>query len=244
MISLELVPRDKESLIQEAKECLGLWGVDRINIPDIRRLPYRSFDAASDLLDANIQVIPHIRTQDRSLDIQVQMIANLVQKGLKEVLLVSGDVIPNEIQSECSPIALCKVLKQEFPQLLVYGALDPYRQSMRKELDYSLEKLASGMDALLSQPFFDQNLLEFWGRFFTPGQLWAGVAPVNSLKSQEYWEKINQVPFSTPLDYSLLGSAKLGKELVQLAESMGHRTYLMPIRMRALDYINALNQQL
>lgn len=242
MISLELVPRDVESLVAEAKECLGVWGVDRINVPDIRRISLRSHVAAEHLLRAGVSVIPHIRTRDRNLLEQMRLIAPLVELGLKEILLVSGDVVVGEEHSGCTPLELFKELKREFPQLSIYGALDPYRQDMRSELDYALSKLDAGMDALLSQPFFDDTLLEYWGRFFEPGKLWAGVAPVNSAKSQEYWEKINRVPFSKPLDFSLEGSARLGADLVQLAYDMGHRAYLMPIRMKALDYLKALEQ--
>lgn len=240
MISLELVPRDVESLLAEAQECMGIWGVDRINVPDIRRISLRSHDAAAHLLASGINAIPHIRTRDRSLAQQMQVIEPLVQAGLKEILLVSGDVVVGEDHSGCTPLELLAELKTQFPELLVYGALDPYRQDMRAELDYALAKLDAGMDALLSQPFFDDTLLQYWGRFFSPGQLWAGVAPVNSEKSQAYWEKINKVPFSKPLDYSLDGSAKLGAELVALATDMGHRAYLMPIRMKAVDYLRAL----
>lgn len=240
MISLELVPRDVTSLLAEARECLGIWGVDRINVPDIRRMSLRSHDAAMELFKNNINAIPHIRTRDRSIVEQMGLIEPLVEQGLTEILLVSGDVFDDDHDRGCTPLQLLAELKKAFPKLLVYGALDPYRQDMRSELDYALQKLDSGMDALLSQPFFDENLLEFWGRFFRAGQLWAGVAPVNSSKSQEYWEKVNKVPFSTPLDYSLEGSARSGAALVNLALEMGHRAYLMPIRMKAVDYLNAL----
>jgi methylenetetrahydrofolate reductase (NADPH) len=242
MLSMELVPRSIEGLVEESAACWGIREIRRINVPDIRRLNVRSHDAASALLDAGFAPIPHLRTRDRSLSATLELLAPLFDKGLKEVLVVSGDPQPGEVDSGVSPIDLIPEILREFKDAVVYGGLDPYRQSPLGELEYARAKLKAGATGLFSQPFFETDYLQFWQRFFGPGELWAGISPVQSLKTREYWEKINRVPFAKEPDFSPEGLARTALELLDCAATAQQHAYLMPIRMPAAEYLALLEQ--
>jgi methylenetetrahydrofolate reductase (NADPH) len=240
VISLELVPRDLQSLLDEARTCIGQMNIDRINIPDIKRLPLRSHDAALYLAQAGVSTVPHVRVKDRPLNETLNYVDQLIAAGVQEILFVSGDVIPGIDSYDVQVLSVIEAVKSKHPSCQVYGGLDPYRQDLRGEMLYAKDKISAGCDALFTQPFFDSRLIEFWSDFFNPRQLWIGVAPVNSAKSQEYWEKTNKVPFAQPLDYSVAGCAELGRSLLATAEKCQQNAYLMPIRLSAAEYLNAL----
>ena len=69
MISIELIPRDKESLekdVRLVKE--NLSSVDAINIPDLLAFDLRSWEGASLTMRYFPYSIPHLRAIDFSLD--------------------------------------------------------------------------------------------------------------------------------------------------------------------------------
>jgi methylenetetrahydrofolate reductase (NADPH) len=240
MLSMELVPRTLESLVQEASACWNVREIQRINVPDIRRLDVRSHEAASALLDAGLNPVPHFRTRDRDLKSLIEIVGPLIDRGLEEILVVSGDPTPGQIDSEVTPIQAIQELRQVFPGLGIYAGLDPYRQAPFAEIDYAKRKLDAGALGLFSQPFFEVEYLQFWQKFFGQGQLWAGISPVQSQKTKEYWEKVNHVPFAKEPDTTPEGLAINALELLECAYEAGQHAYLMPIRMSAPEYLSLL----
>ncbi len=46
--------------------------------------------------------------------------------------------------------------------MTIYAGLDPYRDSLQSELNYTNEKLEAGADGLFTQPFFDLRWMEIY----------------------------------------------------------------------------------
>jgi methylenetetrahydrofolate reductase (NADPH) len=241
MISLELVPRTLEALKIDMESVLKTnYKLDRINIPDIKRLDWRSWEAAELLLDMGVMPIPHFRSQDFDAGEVVDVVRPLINKGIQEILIVSGDPFEGQLKKGLTPIEMLGELKAEFPELKLFAGLDPYRTSWMDELKYCKEKLAAGFDALFSQPFFCEDLMNSWLKHFEPGQIYAGFAPVTSEKSIKYWQNVNKVPLLDGFDTSLIGNSKLANRLIKNVAQKGQGCYLMPIRVKASEFLNSL----
>jgi methylenetetrahydrofolate reductase (NADPH) len=237
-ISLELVPRNIPELIAEAHFALERYAfLDKINIPDLKRLGLRSIDAAKALLEASIAVVPHIRTQDYGVEHHLQLLEPLVNAGLKELLLVSGDAFADVEASGCTPIQLTVALKKEFPELFVFGALDPYRAGVAQELEYTQQKLDAGMDGIFSQPFFCTRLLEIYLEQCRNTTFYVGFSPVLAQKSAQYWQKTNKVVFPEGFSPTLEWNHNTCHRVLQKTAEFGQKAYLMPIRMGAAEFL-------
>ncbi len=242
MVSLELVPRSIESLVKEAKQALSRYPeLQYINIPDVIRLDIRSWEATEALLRAGIPTIPHIRAMDHRGDQLNFILKPLIELGLEKVVIISGDApdFPDFKPSGETPITLTSSVKQAFPSLKVYGAVDPYRQNFKDEIAYVHKKIAAGMDGVFSQAFFDSRLLEIYLDQLEGITFFAGISPVNSEKSVKYWERINQVVFPKKFDISIEANAKLANEILSMVKAKGQHAYLMPILISSEKYLKS-----
>lgn len=240
MIFLELVPRDSQQTIDESIQSLQNYSqLSGINIPDIKQLQTRSYNMVDMLLEHNIDALPHIRTKDKSVSDYVEIVERLIQKGLKKILLVSGDSHQDAVFNT-SPIELTKALKSKFPQLTVYSAIDPYRQSFEDEVDYAKKKLAAGTDGFFTQPFFDIELVEQYLKEFSQTQLFIGISPVLSQKSYDYWVNVNNVAFPASFELNLKYNCELGKLILSKITHYKQHAYIMPIKIDLFNYLDKL----
>ncbi len=239
---VELVPRDIPSLISDAKRLTSqMTSINGINIPDVLRLPNRSFDMAKQLLNEGIFAVPHIRSIDRPVEAITEIVKDLVQHGLKSILIVSGDAPPEDReQFDIRPCALISHLKQTCPSLKIYAALDPYRQSLKDELAYCKEKTDAGADGFFTQPFFDVRLAEIYLEQLTSTDIFLGISPVYTEKSLNYWKTRNNVVFPPDFNITEDYNQVLGSDLVQLAKQMNQNTYLMPITADPFPYVSSV----
>ena len=91
MIFLELVPKQMPDLISDCQWALSNFtAIDGINIPDILRVPNRSYTAVIELEKTNINSLPHIRICDFSTNDLLALCERLTQ-NIKHLLLISGD---------------------------------------------------------------------------------------------------------------------------------------------------------
>jgi len=243
-IALELVPKDLNSLLDSSKKHIANFPkISAINIPEIRSVEIKSFEASEHLLKNNVVAIPHFRLIDRTLGELESLIEKLIPLGLKQTLLISGDPpidMPNFVPSGVRAPEAIKYIKNKFPQLGVYAGQDPYRQSFRKELDYCKEKLDAGADGFFTQPFFCEGLLAQWFEHLPETEMWIGLCPVTGQSSRTYWETVNQVVFPPNFRFDLEGNCIMGRRILTLVEAAKKDAYLMPITISAEKYLNAL----
>jgi methylenetetrahydrofolate reductase (NADPH) len=240
---MELIPRNEANFVAEAQSILStVDSICAINVPDVLRLPIRSYTAAKLLLNVGIRVVPHIRAIDHLLMDTVAIISELVDLGLQDVLIISGDppLDPHHPIFDVSVTSLIYAVKSKHPRLNVYGALDPYRQSIKSELVYCHAKFESGADGVFTQPFFDLKFADIYLDQLRDTQVFLGISPVTTEQSMSYWKTRNHVVF--PLEFVPTYEYNVGltKRLLALAASYSQHTYLMPIRLDASAYASAV----
>ncbi len=243
-IALELVPKTLDSFLEESKTHMNNFPKIRaINVPELRSVEIKSFEASEHLLKNGVAAIPHFRLIDRTLDDLEMKIEKLVSLGLKQVLLISGDPpldAPDFVPSGIKIPQAIKHLKTKFKQLKVYAGQDTYRQSFKKEFDYCKEKLDAGADGFFTQPFFSESILNQWLEQLPGIEMWIGLSPVASKTSRNYWETINQVVFPPDFRFDLEGNAITSRRILTQIEAAGKNAYLMPIAISAEKYLNEL----
>ncbi|MEJ2197343.1 MAG: hypothetical protein P8X54_02065 [Desulfuromonadales bacterium] len=137
-LSIELVPRDPESLQQEMQSIREHFpAVETINIPDLLKFPLRSWDACSQAKAFFPHTIPHLRAIDVDLRQPFPLVDAFAQAGIDTVLVIAGDQ-PQDMSRRVyrtSSIELIRALKAAIPSLKVYAGIDPYRTGLKTELD-------------------------------------------------------------------------------------------------------------
>ena len=243
MIFLELVARNLDNLLRLASNSLDshclLTG---INIPDIKRLDTRSYNAVAFLLKHKIRCLPHIRAQDAPVDEHLKTIETLIELGLKEILIISGDPISKTAKPvyNTTVIDLVNALKSKFSSLKVYCGIDPYRQGLNDEFEYADKKLQAGADGLFSQPFFDIELLDRVLNEFSNTNFFAGIAPVTKQSSFDYWVNVNKVSFPEEFNLDLGYNCGLAQRIISLSKSYGQHCYLMPIKTPVGEFLDGV----
>lgn len=239
---LELVPHDLDRLSQHAEIYLKQFPqLDGINVPDILRVEHRSYTAAAALLKHGITTVPHIRRIDHPISKTIEIISALVDKGLKHVLIVKGD-LPQNMQDifDIKAETVISTLKKKLPELKVYAAIDQYRQSFKSEYDYCQEKIDAGCDGFFTQPFFHPDFAKVYLDQIRNSNIFIGFSPVVTEKSFNYWVNRNNAVFPKNFEYTLEHNARIAKELIKITEDYNQHTYHMPIRVNVADYLAAV----
>lgn len=240
MILVELVPKEDHDVLGEAKDLLSLFPfISGFNIPDILKLSSRSYHVAADFQLNGMNAIPHFRAIDMPMEKSLEVVAHLVEKGLEHILIVTGDA-PASIDYKTYPVSstgLISEIKKTFPKLHVYGALDPYRHSFREELEYCDDKIRAGVDGFFTQPFFDVELARIVVEQLSK-PVFIGVSPVMTEGSKHYWMTRNKAIFPSSFELTETYNATLARDIVHLAERMGHHIYFMPIRENPKQFLS------
>ena len=242
-ISIELVPRTAQ-LLEE--ECLAVKArfpaLDVANIPDILRMPLRSWEACRIGRRYFRRVIPHLRAIDFCLtkpgDIE-EAIASF-----DEVLIISGDT-PRDFSRLTYPttsVDLIAFVKRRFPHIRVYAGVDPYRRGPRAELDYLKRKIEAGADAFFTQPFFCLHLLDAYLSMLSAYEVFWGISPVLSDKSRSYWESTNQAIFAADYQHTMEFNQRFAREFLSRLSSQRAHAYFMPIRTSTVAYLEGILQ--
>lgn len=239
MLSIELVPRDLEVMVSEADEVRRRFDQFQwLNIPDIKKLSVRSHEAALAAAHLPFRVIPHIRARDRSPAETVDILRRLVDGGVNDALIVTGDRIEQDPDAE-HPTALDVIEEAAKSDISIglWAALDPYRGELRAELEYARAKVEAGACGLFTQPFFDVRLAEMCLEQLDGTDTFVGISPVTSEKSCRYWERTNRVVFPVDFEATLDYCSRLTAELIELTRSFNQHAYLMPIRVDPIEYL-------
>ena len=239
MILVELVPRCLETLYSDVSYLKHhIPAVDGINIPDIPRLEFRSYEVARSVQSSYLTV-PHIRLVDHSLQMLEDIVSSLIDTNIMHALLVSGDAPISSSQNIYHHVVpdVIYQLKCRFPMFHFYAAFDPYRQSLDKEFAYAEQKIQAGVDGIFSQPFFDLNLAKTALEYFhSRTHFFVGVSPITSEKSMRYWQNVNNVIFPPDFRYDQTSNIAFAKDMVSLATTFNQSIYFMPIKMELKTY--------
>lgn len=240
---MELVPRNEDELREDLKitrDCVR--GVDVINIPDLLRLDIRSWEGAAIAQEYFSAVIPHIRAIDVDLTKPLSMRPELRRSGITEVLVIEGDP-PQDMNHKFYPTVTTDVIQkfhQEMPEVKVYAGIDQYRGSMRQELYRIQRKLQAGAVGFFTQPFFDMRLMEMYSDMLDGQNVYWGVSPVMSERSQSYWELKNNVVFPKDFKPTLDWSIEFSKRALEFVNKRGANLYLMPIKSNLKAYLQGV----
>ena len=240
---LELVPRDLDHCLQLAKEVKAKFPhIEGFNIPDILRVPHRSHEVAALFLESGLDVIPHVRTIDRPVEDTLKLVEGLLERGLKRVLFVTGD-LPTGLSQRVyrhSPEELIQACKKRFSGLKVYAGLDPYRSKLIDELEKAHHRLDMGADGLFSQPFFCPNLAQFFLKQLDSADLFLGVSPVLTEPSLTYWQTRNQAVFPGDFALNMERNIEIAHEIINESRKRDQHIYLMPIKTDVVPYLEAV----
>lgn len=242
-ISLELVPRTKESILEEVEKISkNLKKVNAINIPDLLRFELRSWVACGYVKPYFQNAIPHFRAVDINLNEPLPMADFLKEDHFKEIIVISGD-IPQDMSRKMYPsdvLDVIKKFKREIPGIKIYAAFDPYRQGIHKELEYAHAKRDAGADGFFTQPFFDIRLFDIYSELLKPYEVFWGVSPVLSLNSKNYWETRNKVVFPDHFSPTLEWNREFAKTVLGRITAVNGNAYFMPIKASILDCFNGI----
>ncbi|MEE1361014.1 MAG: methylenetetrahydrofolate reductase [Selenomonadaceae bacterium] len=239
-ISVELIPRTEEGLTGDLDLVKSkIPNIDIINIPDLLRFEIRSWQGAALAQNYYPAVMPHIRAIDINLDEPLPMRADLRRNGITEVLVIEGDP-PQDMTHKFYPTVTTDVItkfRQEMPEVKVYAGIDQYRGSMRQEMYRIRRKLQAGAVGFFTQPFFDMRYLEIYADMLEGQNVYWGVTPVLSERSQSYWELKNNVIFPRGFAPTLEWSIEFSKKVKDFAINRGDNLYLMPIKSNLEEYL-------
>lgn len=241
-LSVELVPRDIEVLLKELNLLQEKFkNIDIVNIPDLLRFDMRSWEACSYSQKYVKSSIPHIRAIDINPKKDLPMLDTIIESGISEVLIIKGD-LPQGMRQiySSSSIDIIKKIKAKAPHIKVYGAIDPYRTSIKDELKYTREKIKAGADGFFTQPFFDMNLLRIYSDALEDTDVFWGVSPVLGERSQNYWETKNNVVFPKSFKPEMQWNVNFAKQVLDYLKEKDSNIYFMPIKINLEKYLKAI----
>ncbi|MDR2037800.1 MAG: methylenetetrahydrofolate reductase [Bacteroidales bacterium] len=242
-ISLELVPRDKQYIQEHAafveKE---IPQVSAVNFPDLLRFDIRSWDACCMLADSSLEKIAHIRAIDFNKHHPFPLADFLNENQIQKVLVIEGDK-PQDMKHKIHPtssLELIRKLRKETNGIKIYAAFDPYRNNIRYEMEYLMQKADAGAEGFFSQPFFDLRLLEIYSEYMTGMDVFWGISPVVTEKSRLYWETRNSAVFPKSFEPTMEWNVGFGKKVIEFCKKHDFNLYLMPIKIDLIDYLKRL----
>ncbi|MDR6183897.1 methylenetetrahydrofolate reductase [Asaia bogorensis] len=243
-IAIELIPRDTQSLTEDLATVRQIApDVSTINLPDLLRLPLRSWEGAALAQGHGYAAIPHIRAIDIDPDAPLPCAE---QEGLREILVIAGDPPPDSTHRiwPNSSADIIARYRREAPHLTVYAAFDPYRRAPWQELETIQQKRDAGAAGFFTQPLFDQRLFDLCASWLENDQVFWGLSPVIGPKSRAYWERVNHVVFPSDFEPKLDANIAFARTILEAVRARGESAYLMPLRVPLADYLTPLRDLL
>lgn len=242
-ISVELVPRHKDSFIKELEIVKKHFpSVDTINVPDILRYELRSLEGSKFVKTFFSKAIPHLRAVAIDKDKPLAFKDFLIQNGIYEVLIILGD-IPETSAGRFHPSTTIEVIRKfkiEMPQVKVYAGIDQYRAEFKEEYEYIQRKIDAGADGFFTQPFFDLRLMELYAKKLNNIEIFWGVSPVTTERAKHYWETKNNVTFPSDFEPTLEWSRTFARKVLQFTKKTNAHIYFMPIKTDILAYLTGI----
>lgn len=242
-VSIELVPRDHDTLQQEMQLVRTHFpDIDTINIPDLLKFPLRSWDACCQAKQLFSHTIPHLRAIDFDLSKPFPLAETFEQNGIDTVLVIAGDQ-PQDMSRRVfrtSSDELISAIKKQLPEMKIYAGIDPYRTGIKTELDYAKRKLDVGAEGFFTQPFFDIRLMEIYYDLMVGIEVFWGISPVMSLRSKDYWDNLNNAIFPPDFEPTLEWNRNFARQALEFVQQADSNIYFMPIRVDLAEYLDGI----
>ncbi len=184
----------------------------------------------------------HLRAIDFDPNAELKVLDAITGKGIEAVLVIAGDP-PQDMRHKTyrtNSLEMIRRLKRECPQLRVFAGMDPYRSSIKEEIDYLFAKRDAGAEAFFTQPFFDLRLMEIYQGFLQDLTMFWGVSPVLTENSRNYWENKNNAVFPPDFEPTLEWNRNFARQALQFARRTDGSIYFMPIRTNIADYLSGI----
>jgi methylenetetrahydrofolate reductase (NADPH) len=242
-ISIELVPRSRSKFAAQLEEIRRHFPPDdTINVPVVLRFSMRSWQGCAAARPLFAHTIPHVRAMDIDLSRPLEIAPFLKEHGIGEVLVVTGDA-PVDMSHEIfgsSSVEVIRKFRRELPDVKVYAAFDPYRQSFVEELGYAERKLDAGAAGLFTQPLFDLRLLDIYHELLAGVEVFWGVTSVLSERSAGYWHTRNRAVFPADFAPTAAWNRRLALGVLERIAATGGNVYFMPIRAGVREYLEGI----
>ena len=200
-IAVELDPpegADLSKFMTGARE-LRAKDVDIITIADcpVARVRVDSSLMACKLhRELGMSALPHMTCRDRNLNATQALLLGLCAEGIGNVLVVTGDPIPNASRDEVKSVynfnsrRLIRYIRGLNEAVLptpfhIFAALNVNARNFRIQLEMAKEKEENGADAFLTQPVLSPQAAEnlMLARETLKGKLLCGIMPVVSQRN-------------------------------------------------------------
>ena len=242
-ISIELVPRSPDDLKQDLLQVKENFpDINTINIPDLLKFPFRSWEACAQAKKIYPYTIPHLRAIDFDLNEPLPFLEAFKQNDFDSVLVIAGDQ-PQDMSRRVfrtSTVELIRALKEQMPRLKVYAGIDPYRTGIKMELDYVKRKILAGADGFFTQPFFDMRLMEIYHDLLAGTNVFWGISPVMSKRSKDYWDNLNNAIFPPDFEPTLEWNRRFARQALEFSQRTDSNIYFMPIRIDLVEYLKGI----
>ena len=242
-ISIELVPRNPEGLEQELQQLRDNFpAIDTVNIPDLLKFPFRSWEACAQAKRLFPHTIAHLRAIDFDLSKPLPLVETFANSGIDSVLVIAGDQ-PQDMSRRVfrtSSVELIRAIKKQMPELKVYAGIDPYRTGIKTELDYVERKINAGADGFFTQPFFDLRLMEIYYDLLAGIDVFWGISPVMSVRSKDYWDNLNNAIFPPDFEPTLEWNRRFARQALEFCQRTDSNIYFMPIRVDLVEYLKGI----
>ena len=227
--AVEIVARDAEGVQRDLNILKKFSQVDCVNIPDLIRYEYKSWEAAK-ITNPTLPTIPHVRAMDIDLNKPLPMKEAFLNYGIKEVLIIAT-VYPTE------SIDVIRKFREELPSVKVFAGIDQYRCGIREELYKVQRKAQAGATGFFTQPFFDMRFLEMYADLLDGYEVYWGVSPVLSARSKGYWERKDKAVFPKDFEPTMDWNIKFAHKVMDFISNTEGGLYFMPITIDIADFL-------
>ncbi|MDD2440837.1 MAG: bifunctional homocysteine S-methyltransferase/methylenetetrahydrofolate reductase [Eubacteriales bacterium] len=196
-------PRDSrvEPLLDAARE-LRTAGIDLITLADSPMARVKMDSAASAIRvyrETGLPVLPHLCCRDRNANALRASLLALHSEGIRQVLAVTGDAIPESDRGFVKPvfnlnsIGLLQLIGQmnrdpfAGDPILAAAAVDPGSPNHDAEYGRACRKQEAGAGLFLTQPVFEERSLELVGRMRGAGmKVLIGLMPLLNWRNAQF----------------------------------------------------------
>ena len=236
--AVEIVAHNPEGVQRDLEVLKKFPQVDCVNIPDLLRYDYKSWEAAK-ITQPTLPTIPHVRAMDIDLTKPLPMRDAFLNYGIKEVLIIAGDP-PQDMLSTVYPtesIDVIRKFREELPDVKVYAGIDQYRSGIREELYKVQRKAQAGAAGFFTQPFFDMRFLEMYADLLDGYEVYWGVSPVLSARSKGYWERKDKAVFPKDFEPTMDWNVNFAHKVMDFIKNTDGGLYFMPITIDISDFL-------